>query len=96
MLGSMTTTDAAPMTADVIDLLAELIDAGTDGVHLDDGRQQSAGELHGRHLARPTARPGVVTVALAWHGTEASKTASRERSSFILSERLRRRPDGLR
>jgi hypothetical protein len=84
MLGAMMTiaavpaglhvpTHAAPMTADAIDLLAELIVAGTDGVHLDADRQRLARELHGRHLARPTARPGVMAVALAWHVTEARR-----------------------
>ena len=87
MLGDMTTTaaappglhaptNAAPMTANAIDLLAELIVAGTDGVHLGADRQHSARELHGRHLARPTARPGVMAVALAWHGTEARRMAN--------------------
>ena len=55
-----------------LELLGELIDAGTDGKYLGDDRQQSARELHGRHLARPF----VMAVALAWHGTEARRMAN--------------------
>ncbi len=74
--GLTVATEAPPLSTDALDLLAELIDAGTNGLHLADNRQHLACDLHGRHLTRPTAHPGGVAVALSWHTAEAHRMAA--------------------
>lgn len=64
-------TEARPLNADTLDLLAELTDAGAAGLRLANDRRRLALDLHGRHLTRPIAHPGGVAVALSWHTAEA-------------------------
>lgn len=67
---------APPVNAAALELLADLIAAGPDGLHQGDDRQRPARDLFGRHLARPTSRSGGVAVALSWHRTEGERMAA--------------------